>query len=70
VFKLFKSKAAGMKNISKKTVTLLDGEDLDALMHLTEEFPEVSRSMDLYAHMTAGTIGRSEPDILLAFLRF
>ena len=45
MFKLFKSKAAGIKNVSKKTVTLLDGEDLDALMHLTEEFPEVSRSM-------------------------
>lgn len=30
-----------MKNISKRTVALLDQEDLKSLMHLSEEFPEV-----------------------------
>ncbi|KAK9898377.1 hypothetical protein P389DRAFT_33043 [Cystobasidium minutum MCA 4210] len=41
VFKVLKSKVAGMKNMSKRTVTLLDTEDLAALMHLTEEYPDV-----------------------------
>lgn len=42
VFKVFKSKAPGMKNISKRTVMLLDGEDLGSLLHLTAEFSDVS----------------------------
>ena len=42
IFKLFKG-APGppMKNISKRTVALLDQEDLAALAHLAEEFPDV-----------------------------
>lgn len=67
MFKLFKFKAADMKNISKKTVALLDGEDLDALMHLTEEYPEVGPLSHPYAHMTAGTI---RTDMLMLSLRF
>lgn len=30
-----------MKSLSKKTIALLDEEDLDALMHLCAEFPDV-----------------------------
>lgn len=42
IFKLFKG-APGlpMKNISKRTVALLDQEDIAALAHLAEEFPDI-----------------------------
>lgn len=38
---MLKAKAPGLKNLSKKTVTLLDDEDLESLLHLCEEFPDV-----------------------------
>lgn len=50
IFKLFKGaqvrsaetgEPESMRNVSKKTVSLLDGEDLGALAHLCDEFPEV-----------------------------
>lgn len=42
IFKLFKNAASPpMKLISKRTVALLDQEDLDALAHLAEEFPDI-----------------------------
>ena len=56
VFKIFKTQAGGMKNVSRRTITLLDHEDLKSLMHLTEEFPEVS---------TATPIARERPDFQL-----
>lgn len=50
IFRLFKTakvrnldtgELGTMKNVSKKTVSLLDGEDLPSLAHLCEEFPDV-----------------------------
>lgn len=31
-----------MRNISKRTVTVLDTADVNALLHLSDEFPDVS----------------------------
>ena len=42
--KLFKAKASDARSLSARTIRLLDEEDLRSLMHLCEEYPDVSFS--------------------------